>query len=156
MMKEKTMTLDPDLIGDVEAFHRRFGISYDGQPRLLDKELGEFRLKFMREEIDEYSKAMILASYDVTQRPQFVGRHLEEMLDALVDEVYVAIGTAVFHGFNFREAWRRVHAANMRKQRAPSAQESKRGHASDVIKPVGWEPPCHADLVANHAHLEKP
>ena len=68
----------------------------------------------------------------------------KKVLDALVDLVYVALGTAYLHGFGpqkFNEAWRRVHEKNMEKIRAPSADHSKRGSAFDVIKPAGWTPP---------------
>ena len=73
---------------------------------------------------------------------------------ALVDLVYVAIGTAHLHGFDFEEAWRRVHHANMQKIRTPNAEASTRGSKHDVIKPEGWEPPSHTDLVeVNDVHM---
>lgn len=48
--------------------------------------------------------------------------------------------------WNFHEAWRRVHAANMAKVRATSAEQSKHGSAQDIIKPEGWTAPDHRDL----------
>lgn len=50
-------------------------------------------------------------------------------------------------GFNFREAWRRVHEANMGKVRARRAQDSTRGSVFDVVKPPGWVAPDLSDLV---------
>ena len=59
----------------------------------------------------------------------------------------VALGTAYMQGFNFKEAWRRVHEANMRKVRATSEEQSKRNSSSDVVKPAGWVAPDLKDLV---------
>lgn len=46
----------------------------------------------------------------------------------------------------FPVAWDRVHAANMAKERASSAADSKHGSAQDIIKPTGWNAPDHRDL----------
>lgn len=48
--------------------------------------------------------------------------------------------------WNFPAAWDRVHAANMAKERAASAADSKHGSAQDIIKPAGWTAPDHRDL----------
>ena len=45
------------------------------------------------------------------------------------------------------EMWDDVHQANMRKVRAESAEQSKRDHTIDVIKPVGWVPPRTTELM---------
>ncbi len=141
-----------DPVRDIENFHEKFELAYHGLPRALPLNLGEFRHKFAQEELDEYkhqmsplSDAIIVGSSDVVPL-------LEEQLDALVDLVYVALGTSYLHGFNFREAWRRVHNANMMKVRARTASESKRGSTYDVVKPPGWVAPSHRDLVEQNAH----
>lgn len=127
---------------DICDFHHKFKLNYDGPPRVLPLELGDFRAKFLQEELDEYNKARaeIVAHGDSLERRA-------DMLDALVDLVYVALGTAYLHGFNFAEAWRRVQRANMAKIRAERADQSKRGSTFDVVKPEGWKPPNHMDLV---------
>lgn len=139
-----------DPVRDIAEFHTKFHLEYDGKPRLLPAALSEFRVKFMAEEIEEYAESA-RADCDT---PEEHARELALQLDALVDEVYVVLGTAYLHGFNFREAWRRVHAANMAKVRAERASDSKRGSTFDVIKPPGWVAPDHSDLVADHAHKE--
>lgn len=48
--------------------------------------------------------------------------------------------------WNFPEAWGRVHKANMAKERATCAEDSKHGSAQDIIKPEGWTAPNHRDL----------
>lgn len=153
------MRLSPDLVEDVAEFHEKFGLLYGGPPRVLLGEIAEFRKKFLEEELDEYRKATYQGQYAVALSEMMSGHpagnvaaFLEHQLDALVDLVYVAIGTAQLQGFNFREAWRRVHEANMQKVRAERASDSKRGTAFDVVKPAGWLAPCHRDLVEHHAH----
>lgn len=121
---------------DIEAFHIKYGLAYNGQPRMLDEKTSSFRAGFIEEELDEY----ILADT------------MEDKFDALIDLVYVALGTAYLHGFDFEEGWKRVQAANMKKVRATQADQSKRGSTSDVVKPEGWEAPDLRDLVYGEDH----
>lgn len=120
-----------DPVRDIEDFHEKFGLLYQGPPRELPEHIDVFRLGFMTEELIEYHNS----------------RTLHDKLDALVDLTYVVLGTAHLHGFNFREAWRRVHEANMKKVRASEAEQSKRKSTQDVIKPDGWKAPDLSDLV---------
>jgi predicted HAD superfamily Cof-like phosphohydrolase len=123
-----------DLFKNIVAFHEKFGLSPVADvPAPLDDHVANFRANFMDEELAEYLVAV--ASDDG-----------EGQLDALVDLVYVALGTAYLQGFNFNEAWNRVHTANMSKVRAKSADESKRGSSFDVVKPDGWVAPNLKDL----------
>lgn len=156
-----------DPVRDVEDFHRKNIIDYAGKPRVLDFELAQFRLKFMREEIGEYERHVdaALNELDKLTRPPShrIGEfafdnanlvhHMAESLDALADLVYVVLGTAHLHGFDFRRAWMRVHIANMQKRRAegPAATAEERIKLK-MVKPPGWEPPRHEDLVEDHAH----
>lgn len=70
-----------------------------------------------------------------------------KFLDGVVDQVYVALGTAWLCCMPFGEAWRRVHVANMKKKRAERVEESTRKSLFDVVKPSGWTPPNLDDLV---------
>ena len=105
-------------------------MAYYGPPRALPPDLFEFRIKFLMEEVEEYADAA------------YTGNR-EKMFDSLIDLVYVALGTAHLHGFNFAEGWARVHAANMTKMKGPS----ERSALYDVIKPPGFVPPDLSDLV---------
>lgn len=126
-----------DMMGSVVEFHKKFGLEYEGPPRLLDWEEHQFATTCLKEEIEEYDNA------------EWHG-NLSESLDALVDLVYFALGRAYRQGFTaeiFGEAFARVHKANMAKMRAKSDAESKRGSSIDVVKPEGWKAPDHSDLV---------
>lgn len=123
-----------DIWNDVVRFHQKFGVDYDGPPRLLEKSLDEFRTKFVDEEHKEFKTAE-----DDNKR-----------IDAIADLIYVALGYSRLRGWNFPEAWRRVHAKNMLKRNATpdEVKAGKARHITDIVKPDGWTPPDHSDLVA--------
>ena len=159
MSEETSGESPPNMMQDIVDFHEKFGLAYEGPPRVLPQSLFEFRQDFKHEELEEYSheqhQAAVHISKDgTTNVPETVAMHLDAQLDALVDLSYVVLGTAYlqFGSKAFWEAWRRVHSANMAKVRTERASDSKRGSTFDVIKPEGWSPPSHLDLVTNHAH----
>ena len=123
---------------DVQDFHRKFGISPRMQPGLLAPDIEEFRIKFMQEELDEYASAT----------------SVQKKADALVDLVYVALGTGDMMGLPWDALWDAVQRANMRKERARSAEHSAestgRGHSLDVVKPDGWVSPDYEQAEALH------
>lgn len=150
---------------DIIQFHKKYDISYDGKPRVLPDEYNNFRIKFMQEELDEYIEAASQATLELNCAelqsdfllPPDEGEfkiELAKALDALVDLVYVALGTAYLHGFDFNTAWQRVHEANMKKIRVAKVEDSTRGSEYDVVKPAGWVPPSHSDLIEDHAHQQ--
>jgi hypothetical protein len=111
---------------DVRAFYQRFGLlPEDGPPRLLGGGLLDFRVRLMQEELNEFAEA----------------KNLVGAVDALLDLVYVVLGTAVAMGVPWQACWRHVQTANMLKVRVASAADSKRGSAYDVVKPLGWVGP---------------
>lgn len=134
----------PDLLTDIALFHSTFEVLPEkDEPHELNPELQEFRIKFMQEELDEYIKACEHGD-------------LEGQFDALIDLAYVVLGTAFLQALPFAEGWFRVHQANMRKVRARSDSESKRGTSYDIIKPEGWQPPVLADLIRKEAENDAP
>lgn len=126
---------------DVGDFHRKFGLPtsdhHEAGPRDVTPELLTYRMDFMQEELNEFTEAATLIDWDH-------GPSLEEhalMFDALVDLVYVALGTAHFLGYPWRDGWDEVQRANMAKERATSPEQSTRNSSFDVVKPDGWTPP---------------
>lgn len=158
----------PAMSADVQQFHEKFGIDYKGKPRALDFELLQFRLKFLREEMTEFEAHGDQALFELDKRtrdpkyqvgdfafdPVALRHHLAGMLDALMDLTYVALGTAHLQGFDADEAWRRVHRANMSKERPDGDATSAEGRIKlKMVKPEGWQAPDHIDLVDDHAHI---
>jgi predicted HAD superfamily Cof-like phosphohydrolase len=146
---EQIVRFVTDYTQDIRDFHHKFGIQYQGRPRYLPTDIQDFRIAFMAEELCEYAGVT-----EVTRRliqSALVGSEptgdLEDQFDALIDLVYVALGTAHLHGFQFARGWHRVHAANMTKMRTPAPEDSKRHHSFDVIKPPGFRAPELGDLV---------
>lgn len=113
---------------DVKAFHEKFGVPVGSSPhRFYSKEDFLFRYGFMSEELFEFLTAH--------ERDDLPG-----MADALIDLVYVAMGTAVWLGLPWQELWDEVQRANMSKVPAEKMPDGAR-HSFDVRKPPGWEPP---------------
>lgn len=122
---------------DVGTFHRRFGLPSSVEvmsPHLLDYDVQEFRKNFMQEELDEFT--------DACNNGDLAGA-----ADALIDLVYVAMGTAHLMHLPWQALWDEVQRANMEKVRAPDAESSKRHHHFDVIKPEGWQAPDIAGVL---------
>lgn len=109
---------------DVVQFHKKFDITYSGPARPLPAEL-KWRVDFLKEELREYEQA--LETMD-----------LAGQFDALIDLVYVALGTAYLQGFPWERGWFEVHYKNMAKIRAKDGEGRGTG---DIVKPEGWTPP---------------
>lgn len=122
----------------VGEFHKKFRLPVAGNtvysvsavPQMIDDATFLYRYQHLNEELHE----LLRAHRD---------RDLPGIADALVDLVYVALGTAHFYGLPFDEIFAEVQRANMTKERANGAGDprSKRGSAFDVVKPEGWIPP---------------
>ena len=145
------MSLEETQLEMVAQFLQKFGVNYAGPPRDLPASIAHFRTTIMQEELDELRTAI--------QRGE-----LEQQLDALVDMAYVLFGTVIVCGYKdiFDEAFRRVHAANMRKIKVATREGSKRDSKHDIVKPDDWVSPDLSDLVekehdsARSAQLELP
>ena len=94
------------------------------------------RIEHMREEVDE-----ILAAYDAGD--------IKGVVDGIVDDVYVALGTLLQMGIPPDWPFDEVHKANMKKRGAKTAR-----HDYDAIKPAGWEPP-NFDVMFQHLEILK-
>ena len=107
---------------------KKIGFEKTDKPDIPDdSELVNFRTSFLLEELAEYSQAI-------------TKKDTAGALDALVDIVYIALGTAWLFNLPFEKAWKEVQRANMEKIRAKDTT-GKRGTKFDVIKPKGWKPP---------------
>lgn len=142
---------------DVYQFHEQYDLPRPTVPQHITPELSHFRIKFLQEELDEYRTAVAQLDIAIYQHAPHdaITSLLADALDALADLVYVAIGTAIIHGFPLNEAWDRVQHANMTgKTRATSPDQSKRLTSFDVVKLPHFTPPDHTDLVCNHPHSD--
>ena len=121
----------------VQEFHEKFGVgveTVETEDFILNEEAWKFRTTFMQEELDEF----IQGWHDGDAVKKF---------DSLLDLAYVVYGTALMMGITPQQwapGFLVVHSCNMTKERATSADESKRGSALDVVKPEGWTGPEEA------------
>lgn len=118
-----------NMFRDIAEFHVKFRLKPPTDPDEIE-ELLDFRTKFMEEELEEFKNATTSA----------------DRFDALLDLVYVAMGTAFLLKYPWDYGWIKVHEANLKKVRARSASDSKRGSRFDVVKPIGWKAPSFAEL----------
>lgn len=136
----------PDFIQDVMDFHTKFQVGYDGPARLLPNRLHANRANFMQEELDEH-----ITEQNAVGTRRVPKKAIEMQFDALIDLMYVVLGTADLQGLLrfFAAGWNRVHRANMAKVRANPEGDSRshRDAAFDVVKPAGWTAPNHMDLI---------
>lgn len=147
---------------DVGAFHTKFGLPTPATvpPQALTFDLLKFRLNFLIEELRELAEAyhldnlsenlrVLQIGLSIIPKPEDVVVDLAKAGDALIDLTYVALGTLHFMGLPGNGMWDEVQRANLSKERATGADDprSKRGHASDVVKPAGWVGPQHEELI---------
>ena len=126
--KEPKKDTEANLILDIDRFHKRFGFKKNNNIGIPDNaELINFRTSFLMEELAEYTNAI-------------VKKDTAKALDALVDIVYIALGTAWLFNLPFDKAWKEIQAANMKKVRAKD-KTGKRGTKFDVIKPKEFKEP---------------
>lgn len=131
---------------DVGRFHEKFELPVaKGEIRQLPQDLLDFRVRFLKEELAEFVSAMPSWTTPADHA---------KMFDALLDLVYVALGTAHLLGYPWEQGWNLVQAANMAKVRALRPEDSKRGSAWDVVKPPGWVAPDIESLLANIPKVE--
>ncbi len=124
----------PNLFDDVAAFHQKFGLEPTPQPDFPNEEIWKLKNRHLQEELDEIRAACLTGD-------------LEQYFDGIIDLVYVALGAAYLAGLPFDEGFKRVHEANMKKVRAVTANDSKRGSTYDIVKPAGWQAPSLDDLL---------
>jgi hypothetical protein len=137
-----------DFVDDIDQFHHKYGLAYEGRPRRLPEDIRQFRIKFLAEELCEYAgvgdttRELIQSALIASAPPS-----IDDQFDALIDLVYVALGTSHLHGFPFAKGWARVQRANMTKVRVLRAGDSARSSVYDVIKDEKFVPPKFHDLL---------
>jgi hypothetical protein len=138
-MKEKNYMTN--WVYDMERMHEKYGVDKWVIENVHDKEkmskFLEFRIKFLKEELDETSKA-------------FQDGNAEEIVDGLIDLCVVAIGTLDAFKVDAQTAWEEVYRANMEKQVGVKESRPNPLGLPDLIKPEGWQAPDHNN---NHGLL---
>ena len=137
---------------DVREFNRKFGFlnPTEGPRKLTKRKLAE-RIVHLMEELNEYVMAcgcqVKLNDQGEAEVYQILDREqdIAEQADALIDIVYLCIGTAAQMGLPWDSLWMDVHRANMDKVRG--IKEGREFVRADVIKPDGWKGPQTMDIL---------
>lgn len=111
--------------------------SIPASPKLLRLEEHHELKDTISRHISDYRAAYVRDSQD----------HIQQALNSLY---YTSINAAQRMGFYQKRwdlLWDDVQRANMSKERAVRADQSKRGSTYDVFKPVGWVAPRTEELV---------
>ena len=111
---------------DVRDFHNAMGIPAPDFPSSLGPR-HYLRARLIDEECKEFEEA--------AEKGDTL-----EMIDALCDIIYVALGSAVEMGVDLAPFWTEVQKANMAKAGGPVREDGK------IMKPPGWKPPDHATV----------
>jgi len=130
--------MSKDWVKDIYDMHEKYGVhdwvairEINNEKELLQKFL-DFRVKFLREELDETAKAVENADP-------------EEIVDGLIDLCVVAIGTLDAFGVDAHKAWDEVLKANMAKEVGVKESRPNPLGLPDLVKPDDWSPPSHQD-----------
>lgn len=126
-------------VEDIANMHDKYGVH--GAIENFDKEklktYLKFRIDFLKEELDEMVKAFDEGGENAA----------DDTVDALIDLCVVAIGTLDAFRVDPYKAWGAVHNANMSKEVGVKASRPNPLGLPDLIKPIGWVAPSHADNV---------
>ena len=135
----QTSNTEPLVHQDIRMMHDYYGVREAVAKLSPEHALAflNFRFKFLQEEIDEGLEAID-------------ERNSEEVVDALIDLVVVAVGTLDVLGVDFAQAWREVLRANMNKEVGVKESRPNALGLPDLIKLPGWVPPDHT---GNHGIL---
>jgi len=122
--------MSKDFAKDILVMHAKYGVNealrgFD--PKKLQQFL-KFRIAFLNEELDELKKYQ--------DDP-------EEIVDACIDLIVVAIGTLDAFDVDVYKAWDEVYRANMAKTRGVKPSRPNPMGLPDLIKPQGWKAPNH-------------
>ena len=120
----------------VKEFHEKMELAID-QP--YSKELMDFRLRLLFEEIQELASAAL----DIETNTHTEERHvmMQDLLKEMCDVVYVIKGMAVSFGMDFDKAFKLVHKSNMSK--LPLIKDAN----GKVQKGLNYEPPVLEGLI---------
>lgn len=112
---------------DVAEFYEACGEPVNVTPQFPSQERIDLRMSLENEEHKELQDAI-------------EQRDIEGIADALIDKIYISIGTALEFGFPVDVLWDAVHKANMSKV-DPKTGKVRRREDGKILKPEGWTPP---------------
>ena len=126
-------------IKDMSEFYNKFEMNkvVKGMSKQELRDFLEFRIDLL---VEEYT--------ELVSNPN----NPEEIVDALIDIVVVALGTLNCFDIDIEKAWNEVLKANMSKEFGKKEGRPNPLGLPDLMKPEGWQSPSHID---NHGLLSQ-
>ena len=143
--KEPPCSLISDPQADVRQFMAAFGQAMPERPQWPDQQTMDLRVRLVAEEFCEWLRD---SGYDyevaiatpgdhltyLSRTESLRQRSLPKSADALIDMLYVTIGSLLAMGIDMWPLWAEVQRANMAKAGGPVVNGKQ-------LKPAGWTPP---------------
>lgn len=126
--------MSKDFTRDMYELYEKYGFLQSS----ITKEQLRFRIETLQ--VEEMNEMLGALSVD----------DAEEIVDALIDTIVIAVGTLVMLGVNVEQAWNAVLEANSKKERGVKSTRPESG-GFDLKKPADWKPPSHE---GNHGVLD--
>jgi predicted HAD superfamily Cof-like phosphohydrolase len=107
---------------------------------------------YMKPEEFETHRKLILEELRETELAQKTAAGRSEVLDGIVDTLYLVFGMAVRYGIKpalLEAAFDEVHQTNMAKRGGPVREDGK------ILKPKGWKPPNLKLVIELYAGTDK-
>jgi predicted HAD superfamily Cof-like phosphohydrolase len=121
----------------VEDFHKAFRLTVNQEPVILDENTAYLRYALLNEENQEYYEACL-------------DNNLEEIVDALGDQLYIVLGTIITHGCQdiIEDVFDEIQRSNMSKLGDDGKPIINGVNYTDDTRPLGkvikgknWSPP---------------
>ncbi len=122
---------------DVTNFHAYSGQS-DPKRIVFSRWPGSLRLRLMQDELEETARAYVKRCVALTEKDRFAAE--AEIIDGLVDLLYVVVGSAQAAGVDLAPFFELIHANNMSKVDGSLGPVVRREDGK-ILKPEGWKPP---------------
>ena len=132
------------MIGDIKKLNRYYQIYRFSTKASDEKKMSylQFRANFIQEELDELFTA--IDNYES-----------DEVVDAFIDIIVIALGTLDAFNVDIKKAWKRVHHANMQKKIGVKDTRPNPLGLPDLVKPKNWQAPQHFDNIGKLDFLDK-
>jgi len=132
------------MLGDIKKLNRYYQIYRFISKASDEKKMSylQFRANFIQEELDELFTAID-------------NHEPDEVVDAFIDIIVIALGSLDAFDVNIKKAWKRVHHANMQKEIGVKDTRPNPLGLPDLVKPKGWQAPQHFDNIGKLNFLEK-
>ena len=132
------------MIGDIKKLNRYYQIYRFINKASDEKKMSylQFRANFIQEELDELFTAID-------------NHESDEVVDAFIDIIVIALGTLDAFNVDIKKAWKRVHHANMQKEIGVKNTRPNPLGLPDLVKPKDWQAPQHFDNIGKLDFLDK-